>query len=86
MSNGSGFDEYDTPTDPPPLAENVPYIKAVGALVLQLSALNSNLAGAVHEMRLARQPVADGGLVAKLRGAFQTLKDIAISGEQAFEK
>lgn len=85
--NGNGFDEeHVTPTEPPPLPENVPYIKAVGALTLQLSALNGNLAGVVHEMRGAREPIEQTGLVAKLRSAFQTLTAIGTAGEQAFEK
>lgn len=77
-------DDIITPVERPPLPENVPYIKVVGQLVLQLAALNSNLSSAVHEMRVAREPVEKTSLGAKLRGAFSTLKEIAVSGESAF--
>lgn len=78
------MDTDDTPTERPALPANVPYIKAIGHLVLQLSALNSNLSGVVHEMRTSREPVVATGLVGKLRAAFVTLKEIAVSGEAAF--
>lgn len=78
------MDTEDTPTERPPLLENVPYIQCVGQLCLQLSALNANLAGAVHEMRVARFPVEASSLASKMRAAFKALKAIAIGGEDAF--
>lgn len=78
------MDDEQTPTERPTLPANVPYIRAIGHLALQLSALNSNLSGIVHEMRVSRQPVVETGLAGKLRAAFATLRDIATSGESAF--
>lgn len=85
--NGNGFDdEHVTPTDLPPLIEHVPMIQALAPLVVQLSALASNIGGVVHELRVAREPIPETGVVAKLRAAFATLKAIGTTGEQAFEK
>ncbi len=78
--------EHETPVDPPCLPENVPYMRVLGQLTLQLSALNQNLAGLVHEIRHARTPVAENGLVEKLRSVFRTLRGIAEAGEEAFQK
>lgn len=87
MSEGNGHaEEFNTPTDPPPLVENVPYIQALAPLVLQLSALVTNVGEVVHELRIARKPIEETGLVAKLRSAFQTLKAIGGAGEQAFKE
>ena len=76
-------DQDDTPTDLPPHAANVPMIRALGHLTLQLAGLSSNLSSIVRELRVAREPVV-GGIVGKVRDAFETLKDIGAAGVEAF--
>jgi len=84
--NGHHDDEHITPVDPPTLPENVPYIRALAPLIVQLAALNENLALHVHELRVARAPVAESVTVTKLRGAFETLAAIAAAGRKTFAK
>jgi hypothetical protein len=87
MSTGNGqSDEFDTPVELPPLREHVPMIQALAPLVMQLNALATNIGEVVHELRVAREPVPESGIVAKLKAAFQTLRAIGSAGEQAFEK
>jgi hypothetical protein len=79
-------DDDETPVEASAHPSNVPYIRALGGLTLQLSGLNSNFAAIVHELRVARKPMVENGLGARLRAAFKTLSAIGAAGEDTFRK
>lgn len=86
MTSGNGHDSDVTPADPPTLPENIPAIRAIAPLVIQLAALNENLALHVHELRIARVPVPESVTAKRLFDAFSTLVGIGTAGKKAFAK
>ena len=77
-------DEHDTPAELPPHPDTGPMVKALLDLASQVGGVAARLANLAHEMRVARAPAA-GGIIGRLKDAFETLKGIGDAGVEAFK-
>jgi hypothetical protein len=90
MVAGNGSDDFDpnaTPNETPEatLDYHRPYVLVLANVCSQLSALNDNLQRALHEVRVAREPIGRDFRDA-LRDTFKGLAQVGQAGEAVFSK
>lgn len=85
MTDSNGFNDGDTPVDPPQatLPQHRPYVLTLASVIPPLNAVVNTLGEILHELRIARDPIGKG-TVRRIAELGQTLEDVGTNIRRGF--